>query len=244
MTSEPASVAVIGAGTMGRGIANTFAVSGHRVALADSDLQIAERAKSTINGDLTVAIEEGFVPAAALEAVLRRIEPVETLEEAVEGAGVVVEAVPEILDLKVEIWRRLGESADEDTILASNTSSFDINELARVVERRPERVIGTHWYNPAHIVPCVEVIPAETTSRPTIDATIEPPRRARQGTRAHQERSRLCRQPDPDGDGRGGVPLRRGRHRNPGGGRRDRAQLVRLQAGRLRPPARRRSSRA
>jgi 3-hydroxybutyryl-CoA dehydrogenase len=107
-----------------------------------------------------------------VEAVLTRIRPSNDLAAAVAGAGFVIEAVPENVPLKLDVWRALDEHADDDAILASNTSSIDINELAAVVTRRSERVIGTHWYNPPHIVPCVEVVPAESTSRETVDATV------------------------------------------------------------------------
>ena len=158
---------------MGRGIANAFATNGHRVSIVDRDPLIADRAKSSIERDLEVAIEEGFVARSDLETIVKRITPTADLEDAVEKAGLVVEAVPEELELKLGIWRRLGEVAAEDAILATNTSSFDINELAKVVQRRPERVIGTHWYNPAHIVPCVEVVPADATSDQTIASIVE-----------------------------------------------------------------------
>ena len=173
MTSRPMAASVIGAGTMGRGIANALATNGHRVSIVDRDPLIADRAKHSIERDLEVAIEEGFVAPSDLESIVKRITPTADLEEAVQKAGLVVEAVPEELELKLAIWRRLGELAAEDAILATNTSSFDINELAKVVQRRPERVIGTHWYNPAHIVPCVEVVPADATSDQTIASTVE-----------------------------------------------------------------------
>ena len=157
---------------MGRGIANVLASNGHRVAIVDRDLDIAERAKDVIRADLEVATEEGFLATQELELVLARITPTGDLARAVAGAAFVVEAVPEDVQVKLDVWRRLDDLAEEEAILATNTSSFDVNEIANVVERHRERIIGTHWYNPAHIIPCVEVVPAGTTSQQTVDTTV------------------------------------------------------------------------
>jgi 3-hydroxybutyryl-CoA dehydrogenase len=170
--SDLKETAVVGAGTMGRGIANVLASNGHRVAIVDRDVTIAEGAKDSIRADLEVAVEEGFLPAGDLESALARITPARDLASAVGGAAFVVEAVPEDVQLKLDVWRRLDDLALEDAILATNTSSFDVNEIANVAPRHRERIVGTHWYNPAHIIPCVEVVPAETTSQQTVDTTI------------------------------------------------------------------------
>jgi 3-hydroxybutyryl-CoA dehydrogenase len=164
--------AVIGAGTMGHAFANLLAARGHQVELVDRTLDLASRGKEAAAADLAVAIEEGFVPGAEFEAILGRIRPREDLRAALPRAGFVIEAVPEDLSLKLDVWRLLDRHADDGAILASNTSSIDINEIAAVVKKRPERVIGTHWYNPPHIVPCVEVVPADVTSRETVEATL------------------------------------------------------------------------
>src|SRR4051794_1511170 len=167
-----ARVAVVGAGTMGHGFAQVFAASGREVLLADRTLELAERGKRQVAVNLEVVVEVGFLPASEVDALLARIRPTADLAEAVAGAEVVLEAVFEDLALKQETWRRLDEHAREDALLATNTSSFDVNELAAVVTRRPERVIGTHWFNPPQIVPCVEVIPAAATSVETLEATL------------------------------------------------------------------------
>jgi 3-hydroxyacyl-CoA dehydrogenase len=157
---------------MGHGFAQVFATNGREVRLTDRTIELAERGKQMIASNLEVVVDEGFLPAGEVEAVLARIRPVGDLRQAVEAAEFVLEAVSENLAVKTEIWRFLDEHAPGDAVLASNTSSFDINELAALVGRRPERVIGTHWYNPPQIVPCVEVISADVTSAETLEATL------------------------------------------------------------------------
>jgi len=163
---------VVGAGTMGHAFANVLAADGWDVGLVDETAELAERGKRAVAEDLVVAVEEGFAAAGDVEAVLGRIQPSDDLPGSLAGAELVLEAVPEQVPLKLAVWRLLDRHADEQAILASNTSSIDIHELAAVVTGRPERVIGTHWYNPPHIVPCVEVVPADSTSRETLDATL------------------------------------------------------------------------
>jgi len=172
MSVQRRDAAVIGSGTMGHGIAQVLATNGHFVRIVDRSLELANHAKTMIAANLAVAVEEGFVAPTQVRDVLMRIEPTDAVAGAVSGAGLVVEAVPEDVDLKAGVWRSIDDVADETAILATNTSSFDINELAAVLRRRPERLIGTHWYNPPHIIPCVEVIPAEHTSQDTVDATL------------------------------------------------------------------------
>jgi 3-hydroxybutyryl-CoA dehydrogenase len=157
---------------MGHGFAQVFAMNGREVSLADRTVELAERGKRMVASNLEVVVEADFLPAGEVEAVLARIRPVAELRQAVEAAEFVLEAVSEDLAVKAETWRLLDEHAPVDAVLASNTSSFDINELAALVGRRPERVIGTHWYNPPQIVPCVEVIPADVTSAETLEATL------------------------------------------------------------------------
>src|SRR5262245_61893684 len=165
-------VAVIGAGTMGHGFAQVLAMNGREVRLADRTFELAERGKRLIASNLEVVVDAGFLAAGEVGAVLARVCPVGDVRRAVEGAEFVIEAVFEDLAVKRETWRLLDEYAPGGAVLASNTSSFDINELAALVSRRPERVIGTHWYNPPQIVPCVEVIPADVTSAETLDSTV------------------------------------------------------------------------
>ena len=175
-SDRPASrirkTAVIGAGTMGHGFAQVFAQHGRLVRLTDRTLQLAERGKEMIATNFQTVIDEGFITPAEVEAALQRITVTGELGEALAEADFVLEAAPEKLDLKQSMFREFSRLARPDAILASNTSSFDVNEMAAVVAVNPGRVIGTHWYNPPQIVPCVEVIPARTTAEATVQTTL------------------------------------------------------------------------
>jgi 3-hydroxybutyryl-CoA dehydrogenase len=142
------------------------------VALADRSVELAERGKRMIEANLGVVVEEGFLEAADAPGLLERVRVASDLEDAVADASLVIEAVAEDMEIKVATWRRLSAAAPEDAILASNTSSYDIGELAAVVGRRPERVLGTHWFNPPQIVPCVEVIPAPGTLAAVVESVV------------------------------------------------------------------------
>jgi 3-hydroxybutyryl-CoA dehydrogenase len=159
--------AVIGAGTMGHGIAQCIATGGISVALVDEKEELLDRARAWIRGNLDNMIEIGETDASGAEAILGRIRFTTDMAEAVREADFVTEAIFENLELKKEVFRRLGASARPEAILVSNTSSFDSNEFTRVTVH-PERVLGVHWFHPPWITPCVEVIPAEATSPETV----------------------------------------------------------------------------
>jgi 3-hydroxybutyryl-CoA dehydrogenase len=156
---------------MGHGFAQIFAQYGFDVALTDRTLELAGRGRQMVVGNFETMIAEGLLTRGEADAALQRIRVTEDLKEAIADADFVIEAVLEDIEVKLGVWKQLGQLARDDAILASNTSSFDINELAAVVERA-ERVIGTHWFNPPQIVPCVEVIPADATSQEVVDSTI------------------------------------------------------------------------
>lgn len=158
---------VVGAGIMGRGIALAFALSGTQVRLADADLAAAVASRERLRPDLEIAIAVGVTDADPDE-VLARIKPVGSITKAADGAGLVIEAVPENLELKVRVWQELADCAHAETILASNTSSFDLDLIAASVPHAG-RVIGSHWFNPAHIVTCVEVVRGSQTREETVD---------------------------------------------------------------------------
>jgi 3-hydroxybutyryl-CoA dehydrogenase len=168
---EIRKAAVIGAGTMGHGIAQCIATGGISVALVDEKDELLTRARAWIRGNLDNMVEFGETDAAGAEAILGRIRFTTDLTAAVEGADFATEAVFENLDLKREVFRRMGTAARPDAILVSNTSSFDSNEFARVTVH-PERVLGTHWFHPPWITPCVEVIPADATSPETVSTVL------------------------------------------------------------------------
>lgn len=163
-------VAVVGAGTMGNGIAHAFAQYGHPVVLIDVDEVQLRRATETIRSNLERMVLKGTIEADVPAATVRRIETATDLDAA-SPAGLVVEAVPEQLRLKGEILEKLSGIAQE-AVLASNTSSISITELARCAGD-PERVIGMHFMNPVPLMKLVEVIRGLQTSAETTTTVLE-----------------------------------------------------------------------
>lgn len=164
-------VAVVGAGTMGNGIAHVCALAGVEVALVDSDAAALDRAVATIGRNLERQRAKGGIGAGDAAAALERIEPVAGLERIGE-AGLVVEAVPEIAGLKYEIFAELDRLAPERAILASNTSSISITAIAARTSR-PGQVIGMHFMNPVPVMKLVEVIRGLRTDDATTAAVME-----------------------------------------------------------------------
>ncbi len=164
MTTTPSSdrFAVIGAGQMGNGIAHVCAASGFDVTLIDVSADTLAKAVATIEKNLDRQVKKGALDAAAKAAALGRIRTATTLD-AVAGATVVVEAATERKALKLEIFRDLDRLADAGAILATNTSSISITEIAAVTTR-PEAVIGMHFMNPVPVMQLVEVIRGLATS--------------------------------------------------------------------------------
>jgi 3-hydroxybutyryl-CoA dehydrogenase len=162
------TVAIIGAGTMGAGIAQATLLSGYRVILYDISHDLVEKAADHIYVLIDKGVELGKVEGDAARAAQSRLS-LTTAWHDVAAADLVIEAVPEKLALKQEIFARLDGLLAPDAILASNTSSLSVNALAGVTNR-PERVIGLHFFNPAHIMRLVEVICADDTSQETLAA--------------------------------------------------------------------------
>jgi 3-hydroxybutyryl-CoA dehydrogenase len=158
-------VAVVGAGTMGNGIAHLFALHGFQVALLDVRSDALENALTTIAANLDRQAAKGAIEADAKDAALARIETGEQLGDA-GSARLIVEAATENRELKFEIFRSLDEVADPDAILATNTSSISITQIAAQT-RRPDRVIGMHFMNPVPVMKLVEVIRGLATSDQT-----------------------------------------------------------------------------
>ena len=151
------NVAVIGAGTMGNGIAHTFAQSGFRVQLIDVNDSALKKGMDTITKNLDRMIGKGTITEAEKEETLSNISTFTNITEGVEYAGLVVEAATENIDLKLNIFKQLDEACPEGTILASNTSSISITQIASVTSR-PGHVIGMHFMNPVPIMKLVEII--------------------------------------------------------------------------------------
>ena len=166
------TVLVVGAGTMGHGIAQLLAMNHLRVRLVDQSDDFLERGRGWIRDNLAYMVELGEIDGSEAAAVLSHIAFSTDLAGSAAGAQFVIEAVNENFDLKRSIWQVLDAHAAADAILASNTSSYDINELAEGVSH-PERVIGTHWFHPPQITPCVEVIPGRDASQANIDRVMQ-----------------------------------------------------------------------
>ena len=163
-----ATVGIVGAGLMGHGIALTFARAGLTVRVHDP----APQALQDLPDRVAASMEAVGEARADIETALGRIATCSALAEAVAVADLVIEAVPEKLDLKRSVFRDIEAAAPGSCILASNTSVLPITEIAAGLTAR-ERTLGTHWWNPPHIVPLVEVVRTEWTSRAAVDATVD-----------------------------------------------------------------------
>ena len=160
------NVAVIGAGTMGNGIAHTFAQHDFRVQLIDVSQQALDKGLATIEANLERMLTKGSITPELKRQTLSNITTYTNLEEGVEYASLVVEAATEREDLKKNIFKDLDNFCPEDTILATNTSSISITSIASVT-RRPDRVIGMHFMNPVPLMKLVEIISGYSTSEAT-----------------------------------------------------------------------------
>jgi 5-formyl-3-hydroxy-2-methylpyridine 4-carboxylate dehydrogenase len=160
-------VAVVGAGTMGPGMAATFARNGFDTALFDVKPDQLEKASGTVDFVYATLTGGGFMTAEDADAGRARITATTDLAAALDRAGFVVETVPEQKALKQQVFKDLEAQVDDDVILASNTSGIPISELASVT-RVPGRVVGMHWSNPPHIIPMIEVIAGNKTSKETV----------------------------------------------------------------------------
>jgi 3-hydroxybutyryl-CoA dehydrogenase len=170
------TIAVIGAGIMGRGIAHVSALGGYRTILEDILPASLRRAEGEIRGNLDKAIELGKVSRADAEAALSRVEFASTVEDAAREADLVIEAVPEEMESKIEIFTLLDKICRPHTILASNTSSLSVTEMATVTYR-PRKILGMHFFNPVHKMKLLEVVRALETDDDTIAAGVEVGRR-------------------------------------------------------------------
>ncbi|MBT3603718.1 MAG: 3-hydroxyacyl-CoA dehydrogenase family protein [Candidatus Latescibacteria bacterium] len=162
------SVAVIGAGLMGAGIAGEFARGGYDVALVDTHEAALEKGLQSIQHAQQTLVDVGHVSEESAAAALGRLQRTTNLAEACAGVEVLVEAVPENLAIKQEMYAKFDQLCLPDTILASNTSGLSISKIASATTR-PEKVVGLHFWNPPHVVPLVEV----TKGEGTLDATAE-----------------------------------------------------------------------
>jgi 3-hydroxybutyryl-CoA dehydrogenase len=167
--NEVRKVAVLGAGTMGNGIAQVCAVAGMEVAMRDVEQPFLERGLAQIDKSLAKLVEKGTLDAGKRDAARARIRTTTSLEDAVSDADLVVEAIPERMDLKIETFALLGKHAPAHAILATNTSSLSVTEIA-AASGDPARVVGLHFFNPVPLMKLLEIVRGLGTSDATIEA--------------------------------------------------------------------------
>ncbi len=165
-------IAVIGAGDMGHGIAEVALLAGYKVAMQDIEQKFVDRGLTRIKESLDKLVEKQKVTAENREAMLGNIETFTDVAECASDADLAIEAVPEIMDLKKKVFQTLDGAAPGHAILASNTSNMSITDIA-LATRRPEQVVGMHFFNPAVLMKLVEVIKGDKTGEATMQTTYD-----------------------------------------------------------------------
>ena len=152
------NISVIGAGTMGHGIAEVFAMYNYKVSIYDRNRKNHENVIEEIKNELEFMAEENYIEKEIIEIALSNIRIFSNLEEAVKNADYVIESIPEILELKQELFNELDKICPKHTILSSNTSSLSLSKLIENISvERKKRIMICHWYNPAHLMPIIEL---------------------------------------------------------------------------------------
>ena len=170
--AEVRTIAVIGAGIMGRGIAHAAALGGYRTILEDILPTALRKAETEIRANLDKAVELGKVTKADADQAFGRLEYASSVEQAAREADLVIEAVPEEMESKIEIFTLLDKVCRPSTILASNTSSLSVTEIASVTYRAP-KCVGMHFFNPVHKMKLLEIVRALETDDETLAAAVE-----------------------------------------------------------------------
>jgi len=164
-------IAVIGGGLMGTGIAQVLSAGGFKVFLRDISTEILDSAKHKIDQQLRILVEKGKIPDEEAANVLNRITFIVDLEAAIENVDFVIEAVPEDLALKKQVFAEMDQFAKPSAIFASNTSEHSIGSIGDATSRK-DRVIGTHWFFPPQVMKLIEVVVSPATSQDTVNETI------------------------------------------------------------------------
>ncbi len=174
--NEVRRATVVGAGTMGHGIAQVAAAAGIEVGLHDVSRERIEAGLAAIRANLDKGVEKGKLTAEQREAALAHVHAAPDLEAAAADSDLVVEAVPESIELKREVFRRIDAAAPTGAVLATNTSSLPVGEIAGATAR-PARVVGMHFFNPVHLMPLLEVVRGAETDDATLALAVETGRR-------------------------------------------------------------------
>ena len=168
---EIKNITVLGSGIMGHGIAQVSAMAGYNVVLRDIEQQFLDKAMGKIKWSLDKLVSKEKISEDQRDEIFSRIKPIVDLNDAVRDSDLVIEAVPEIMDLKKKVYAELDKVANEQVIFASNTSTLPITEIADTISR-PEKFIGIHFFNPPQLMKLVEVIPGQKTSNDVTDLII------------------------------------------------------------------------
>jgi len=163
-------ITVIGSGDMGNGIAEVAILAGYKVAMRDIEQRFVDRGIDTIKKSLAKLVKKSKISEDASKDAFSRLEPLLDLEKAVQDADFIIEAVPEIMDLKKSVFKELDKLSPEHTVLATNTSNMSITEIAKATNRQ-DKVVGMHFFNPAVLMKLVEVIKGENTSDEAVNFT-------------------------------------------------------------------------
>ena len=166
--SQIKNIVVVGSGIMGHGIGQTFALGGYEVTLNDTSDTLLNKALQQIRSNLNTFVEFGLTTPEGAKEALSRIKTRRNLKEAAGESDFVVEALPEMMDLKKRIFKELDEYCPSHTIIATNTSGLSLTEMASGIKREDQAIIA-HWWNPPHIIPVVEVVKGRYTSDKTLD---------------------------------------------------------------------------
>ncbi len=164
------NITVLGSGIMGHGIAQVSATAGYNVVLRDIEQKFLDNAMEKIKWSLDKLVSKQKISQTEADDIFSRIKPVVDLKDSVKDCQLVIEAVPEILDLKRKVYEELDQAANKDVIFASNTSTLPITEIANTTSR-PEKFIGIHFFNPPQLMKLVEIIPGQKTAKEVVDLT-------------------------------------------------------------------------
>lgn len=165
-------ITVLGSGVMGHGIAQVSAMAGYQVVLRDIEQSFLDKAMEKIRWSLNKMVEKQKLTQEKADEIFSRIKPVVDIKQALAGADLLIEAVPEDMNLKKKVYAEVDSNSDQKTLYASNTSTLPITEMAALTSR-PTRFIGLHFFNPPQLMPLVEVIPGSKTDPAMVDMAME-----------------------------------------------------------------------